>query len=66
MKKYVAHYPLRLAQQAALSIRRRGRSYSGEKMRRRVLMVGIIGSDIIVTLWLAALFIERTGGVRPF
>jgi hypothetical protein len=29
-------------------------------------MVGIIGSDIIVTLWLAALFIERTGGVRPF
>jgi len=35
-------------------------------MRRLVLMVGIIGSDIIVTLWLAALFIERTGGVRPF
>ena len=36
------------------------------KMRRLVLMVGIIGSDIIVTLWLAALLIERTGGVRPF
>jgi hypothetical protein len=35
-------------------------------MRRLVLMVGIIGSDIIVTLWLAALLIERTGGVRPF
>ena len=35
-------------------------------MRRFFLMVGIVGSGIIVTMWLAALFIQHTSGVWPF
>jgi hypothetical protein len=55
--------PLRLAKQAALSIADGAAVLlQVRKMRRFVLMVGIIGSGILVTLWLAALFIEPASG----